>query len=66
MTSISAGDILISGTILVSAIGATWRIGNRFARVEGKLDSHLSYHKGYEAGEYRANKMKKDTTTADE
>ena len=48
--SISAGDILISGSILISAIGATWRIGNRFARVESKLDAHLSYHKGYDAG----------------
>ena len=65
MSSISAGDILISGTIFISAVGATWRIGNRFARVEGKLDSHLSYHKGYEAGEYKS-KRNKGSTTPDE
>ena len=58
MNSISTGDILISASIFVSAVGATWRIGNRFSAVEQKLDSHLSYHKGYESSERRHIKMR--------
>ena len=55
---ISNGDVLIAASIFVSAVGATWRIGNRFSAVEQKLDSHLSYHKGYESGERRFVKLR--------
>ena len=52
MTAISAGDVMISGSILISAIGATWRIGNRFAKVESKLDSHIAFHAGTESKKF--------------
>ena len=52
MNAISPGDIMISGSILISAIGGTWRIGNRFAKVESKLDSHIAFHEGTESKKF--------------
>lgn len=48
MNGVTIGDIMISGSILVAAIGGTWRIGMRFSKIESKLDSHIAYHDGLE------------------
>ncbi len=60
--SIGTGDLVISASIVVSAIGATWRLGNRFARIESKLDGHLNYHKGFDDGNKVRYDMRKKTS----
>lgn len=47
---ISSGDWLIAFTVVVSSIGATWKLTNRIGQTEKKLDNHLGYHAGLEAG----------------